>query len=110
MDERREIVFNWRNAQVLGFLVGFIFPVGWFAAAFLPLPAKPDLEMDEEKVMATNESLEAQLLRHEAIAADIRYENARWWRGLNRFMCAVGVVVIAIVITLAILGTRTGGF
>ena len=109
MDEKREILFNLRNAQVLGFILGFVFPISWFISAFLPLPPKPPLDAEHVgKIPSPN--IEAQLQKSFDIAADIRYENARWWRGLNRFMCVVGVVVIAVVITLAILGTRAGGF
>ena len=100
MDENRETLFNWRNAQVLGFILGFVFPVSWFIAAFLPLPPKPNLSMDEVSRIPTP-NIEAQLQQRLDIQDDIRYENARWWRCLNRIMCAVGSVVIVLVITLA---------
>ena len=101
MDENRETLFNWRNAQVLGFILGFVFPVSWFIAAFLPLPPKPSLNMDEVSRIPTP-NIEAQLQQSLDIADDIRYENARWWRCLNRIMSAVGMVVIVLVITLAV--------
>jgi hypothetical protein len=44
--------------------------------------------------------------RHLAGMAELQWQNARWWRNLNRWMCAVGVVVCVIVIVLAILGTK----
>ena len=100
VDEQREILFNRRNAQVFCFVVGFIFPVGWFVAAFLPLPPKPRLQMDEISRIPTP-NLEAQMIQQMDIADDVRYENARWWRNLNRLMCPVGFVVLVIVITLA---------
>ncbi|KNG81329.1 serine-rich protein [Aspergillus nomiae NRRL 13137] len=37
-----------------------------------------------------------------------RYENARWWRNLNRWMIPLGLVIITIVITLAVVGTKVG--
>lgn len=102
MDENREILMNRRNAQVFSFILGFIFPVSWFVAAFLPLPPKPSLQMDEINRIPTP-NLEAQLQQQIDVQEDIRYENARWWRILNRFMCLLGICVIAIVVTLAVI-------
>ena len=109
LDENNERIFNWRNAQLFAFILGFVFPLSWFVAAFLPLPRKPNLSSEYvQRIPALN--LEAQQQQKQDIADDVRYENARWWRILNRFMCAVGVVFIGVVITLAVLGTRPGGF
>ena len=102
MDENRETLFNWRNAQVLGFILGFVFPFSWFIASFLPLPPKPNLDMEQVSRIPTP-NVEARLQQKMDIADDIRYENARWWKGLNRLMCAVGTVVIVLVVTLAVI-------
>lgn len=101
MNEKQETIFNWRNAQVLGFILGFVFPLSWLVAAFLPLPPKPNLDMEQISRIPTP-NVEARLQQKMDIADDIRYENARWWRGLNRIMCAVGVVIIVLVVTLAV--------
>jgi hypothetical protein len=101
MDENRETLINLRNAQVLSFILGFLFPISWFIAAFLPLPPKPNLSMDEVSRIPTP-NIEAQLQQRLDIESDIRYENARWWRGLNRIMCAFGTVIVVLVITLAV--------
>jgi hypothetical protein len=102
MDENRESLFNWRNAQVLGFILGFVFPLSWFVAAFaLPLPPKPNLDMEQVSRIPTP-NIEARLQQKMDIEDDIRYENARWWRGLNRVMCVLGVVVVVLVVTLAV--------
>ena len=29
---------------------------------------------------------------------DARYENARWWRNINRVMCLVGLILIAAIV------------
>lgn len=29
---------------------------------------------------------------------EARYENARWWRNLNRLMCIIGVLIIAAIV------------
>ncbi|KIV92860.1 hypothetical protein PV10_04124 [Exophiala mesophila] len=46
------------------------------------------------------------LERHARGLEELKFQNARWWRNLNRWMCVVGVVVIVIVVILAVLGTR----
>jgi hypothetical protein len=102
MDERHETLLNWRNAQVLGFILGFVFPFSWFVAGFaLPLPPKPALDMEQVSRIPTP-NVEARMQQKMDIEADIRYENARWWRGLNRVMCVLGAVLIVLVITLAV--------
>jgi hypothetical protein len=102
VDERRETLLNWRNAQVLGFILGFVFPLSWLVAAFvLPLPPKPALDMEQVSRIPTPNPA-AKMQQKMDIEADIRYENARWWRGLNRFMCVLGVVVVVLVTTLAV--------
>ena len=37
---------------------------------------------------------------------EARYENARWWRNLNRVMCLLGVALVALVITLGVVGSE----
>lgn len=112
---------------MLGFMLGFIFPLSWFIAAFLPLPAKPVMSEVVHDPEVGGLTLQEQLDRQTAIREEIRYANLRWWRNLNRFMSIVGLVVIAInvsyddlrisrydgkltgsQITLAVIGTRRG--
>ncbi|KAJ5719606.1 hypothetical protein N7493_007184 [Penicillium malachiteum] len=103
-DSTTEPVFGRRNIQVYSFCLGFIFPLAWIIASFLPLPYQPKdgemIETDDEVEMA----LECQLLDLQ----QRRYNNARWWRNLNRWMISLGVVIIVIIITLAAIGTTTG--
>ena len=132
VDEANErfIAFDLRNAQVICFLLGFVCPPSWFVAAVLPLPRKTsmgDLEsVETEKQDPTTRAsgdgrmwrsidtvspdvhldLEERAKEQVALMERKRFENARWWRGLNRFMCVVGVVVIVVVVVLAVLGTR----
>lgn len=105
MDSTTEPVFGRRNIQVYSFCLGFIFPLAWIIASFLPLPPKPKMgpemmESDDDVEMA----IESQLLSLQ----QRRYDNARWWRNLNRWMVSLGVVIIVIIITLAVIGTTTG--
>lgn len=46
------------------------------------------------------------LERHARGLEELRFQNARWWRNLNRWMCIVGVVVIVVVVVLAVLGMK----
>jgi hypothetical protein len=39
---------------------------------------------------------------------DSRYQSAKWWRGLNRFMAVIGLLVIGAVVALAVIGVREG--
>lgn len=132
-----------RTAQVVLFTTGFLLPLTWFVAAFLPLPKRPDGLGDLEKRAAASAQYQAQLLqqqrssrfsvqqlqqqqldvaeweqmdivaklrleRHAQGVEELRFQNARWWRNLNRVMCAVGLVVIVVVIVLAVLGAKSG--
>ena len=40
---------------------------------------------------------------------EARYENARWWRNLNRLMGFIGVALIACVITLGVVAGQMRG-
>ena len=57
-----------------------------------------------KEVMHDPESLGPTLqvqLDHRATAVqEARYANLRWWRNLNRFMCIVGLVVVAIIVSI----------
>lgn len=98
LDEQGEGFLTRRNAQVIAFIVGFVLPLAWFVAAFLPLPPKP-LNQEDLEQMTQTEEVEASLAYRLNVIDEIRYENARWWRNLNRFMCSVGVVVIVLVVS-----------
>jgi hypothetical protein len=96
MDSTNEPLFGRRNIQVYSFCLGFIFPLAWIIASFLPLPAMPKLgpemtESDDDVEMA----LETQLWNLQRR----RYNNARWWRNLNRWMISLGVVIIVIIVS-----------
>ncbi|KAH6636608.1 hypothetical protein F5144DRAFT_187034 [Chaetomium tenue] len=100
-------VLGRRNAQVLLFIIGFIFPLAWMVAAFLPLPPNPkslDVENGENKYTSTHPAF-----RYQKYAVDeTRYESARWWRNLNRGMSIIGLLIIGAVVALAVIGVRQG--
>lgn len=67
------------------------------------LSQDPDWESGSLDMLA-----KLRLQRHRAGVAELTYQNARWWRNLNRWMCTVGIVVIVLVVVLAVLGTKKG--
>jgi hypothetical protein len=111
IDEKSDPIFTWRNAHMVGFMLGFVFPISWFIAALLPLPPIPEMRELVHDPETGDLSLQAQLDHRTAVAEEIKYANLRWWRNLNRFMCIVGLVIIAIVVSHSLLASgysRTG--
>ncbi|KAL4877674.1 hypothetical protein BJY04DRAFT_197615 [Aspergillus karnatakaensis] len=104
LDSRTEPILGRRNIQVWSFCLGFICPLTWLIASFLPLPRKPEMLMEENQGPELEVTLKARLCDLERR----RYLNARWWRNLNRWMNPLGLVIITIIITLAIVGTTVG--
>ncbi|KAK6607154.1 hypothetical protein H4I95_04803 [Botrytis cinerea] len=108
--------FGRRNIQVVLFITGFLLPFTWMIAAFLPLPTKPVHEM-REREDSTGHLTQARdvesrgnndYAKEFGPLDEARYESARWWRNLNRWMSVVGLLIIAAIIILAIEGTRKG--
>ncbi|MCJ1286545.1 hypothetical protein MMC26_005891 [Xylographa opegraphella] len=92
-----------RNVQIWLFVLGFIFAPAWMIAAFLPLPRPPqatppaspngpNIAHDIEKALGPFDQA--------------RYENARYWRIMNRFMSVIGILIIVAIIILAVVGSR----
>lgn len=91
-----------RNAQVWLFAFGFIFPLAWVVAAFLPLPAQPNASLPRNPGVARD--LEKQLFPEDSR----RFENARWWRNVNRAMVPVAVAIVVAVVVLVVVAARSG--
>ncbi|KAE8388841.1 hypothetical protein BDV23DRAFT_194952 [Aspergillus alliaceus] len=94
MDSRTEPFLGRRNIQVWSFCLGFVCPFAWLIAAFLPLPPKPDMMLDEDSEPGREKTLQMRVLDLERK----RYENARWWRNLNRWMNPLGLLIITIIV------------
>ena len=81
-------------------------PKAWFIAAFLPLPLKLAIANAKGKEVSRQiqvlEDLEQQL----GTVDEARYENARWWRNVNRVMSGFGVLIIVAVIALVAVAAR----
>ncbi|KAI1384491.1 uncharacterized protein F4822DRAFT_365353 [Hypoxylon trugodes] len=101
-------VFGRRNIQVVLFVLGFLFPFAWMVAAFLPLPPKPMLAMDERDQSTTEfqASEHGEPPRRHVLIDDSRYQSARWWRNINRFMAVAGLLILGAVAALIVIGVR----
>ena len=83
----------------------------WFIAAILPLPEKPasfdphagsdpmERGRGNDVYLRTNPGALAAMELEER-----RYQKARWWRTLNRFMCFAGLAIVGAVVSLIRLG------
>ncbi|KAL4801699.1 hypothetical protein BDV18DRAFT_148590 [Aspergillus unguis] len=94
LDSRSEPILGRRNIQVWAFVLGFICPLTWLIASFLPLPKKPEMIMEENRGPEGEATLKMRLYDLERR----RYMNARWWRNLNRWMNPLGLVIAAIIV------------
>lgn len=71
--------------------------------AVLPLPPNPTLEMEERDNSTSNLSsnqADHDFRRQFGPMDEARFESARWWRRLNRWMSLVGLLIIAAVVSI----------
>ncbi|KAI8635018.1 hypothetical protein F5Y19DRAFT_470069 [Xylariaceae sp. FL1651] len=106
-------VFGRRNIQLVLFALGFIFPFAWMIAALLPLPPNPQLDMQELDRSTTRfqipEDAEPEsLYQRVSPTDDSRYQSARWWRNLNRFMSIIGLLILGAIAALIVIGIKQG--
>lgn len=104
-------MFGRRNIQVVLFVVGFIFPFSWMIGAVLPLPKPSPLAMIERDTSFSDlgsRTHSHEYERHIESVDEVRYQNARWWRLLNRCMSVIGFLIIGAVIGLVIASIRQG--
>ncbi|KAM0223109.1 hypothetical protein ACHAPA_011618 [Fusarium lateritium] len=88
-----------RNAQVTMFVVGFIFPLAWMFAAFIPIkPAAPsgDIERNDSST-----KLHKQNGQDDAV-----FTSAIWWRKVNRGMSIIGLLILGAIIALIVIGVQ----
>lgn len=100
-DSLGTIFFSRQNRQILLFCLGFLCPLAWILASFLPLPQDPALVESPSQV-----DLERQFAQALGPLDDRSYQKAMWWRNLNRVMAAVGTLLIGVIIALGILASR----
>jgi len=71
-------------------------------ASFLPLPQRRVRDMEERgqgDAHGSNEALD-DYSRQFGPMDDARYESARWWRTLNRYMSVPGVLIVTAAVSL----------
>ncbi|KAF1990596.1 hypothetical protein K402DRAFT_400793 [Aulographum hederae CBS 113979] len=97
------LLFSKSNRQIALFCLGFIFPLAWILAAFLPLPVNP-----HDRVDATPSQLDVEqaIQRNLGPIDEKRYLKAQWWRNLNRIMSIAGILVIGAVVALAVIAVK----
>lgn len=97
------ILFSRSNRQVLLFAFGFVFPFAWMLASFLPLP-RPHQRLIEKAAAAGKEQPKREsLMTRDLDPRDVkRFAKAKWWRGLNRVMSFVGILIITIIVSLEV--------
>ncbi|KAM0334075.1 hypothetical protein ACHAQA_001095 [Verticillium albo-atrum] len=84
-------------------------PSPWMVAAFLPLPPRPYSDMAErEQTGSSLPDIDTELPRRVAHIDEMHYRSACWWRNLNRIMALVGILIVAAIVTLAVVGVKQG--
>ncbi|KAI1115034.1 hypothetical protein F5Y14DRAFT_143414 [Nemania sp. NC0429] len=106
-------VFGRRNIQVILFVLGFIFPFAWMIAAFLPLPPNPQFDMQERnkstaRFRMPDDSGPEPFHQQVGLIDDSRYQSARWWRNLNRYMSIIGLLILGAIVALIVVGIKQG--
>ncbi|OJD20792.1 hypothetical protein ACJ73_07872 [Blastomyces percursus] len=96
LDETAEGLFGRRNTQVYAFALGFVFPLAWIIAAFIPLP--PQVSHINEEATTSRPDLEHAFNNRVVLVDEVRHANARWWRNVNRVMSPLGLAIIVIVV------------
>ncbi|KAF1844570.1 uncharacterized protein K460DRAFT_376228 [Cucurbitaria berberidis CBS 394.84] len=94
-------LFGRQNRQILLFCLGFIFPLAWIIASFLPLPLDPNLASTPSQA-----DIEQQFAQQFGPTDDKAFQKATWWRNLNRIMSGIGTLLIGLIIALSILASR----
>lgn len=69
--------------------------LAWILASLIPLPPAPVLT---PPVTPTSPNVAHDLEKAVGSIDQARYENARWWRNINRIMAVVGILIIAAIV------------
>lgn len=74
--------------------------IAWIIASFLPLP--PRVSQINGEATTSRPDLEHAFNSRVVLVDEVRRANARWWRNVNRVMSPVGLVIIAIVVSVIV--------
>lgn len=92
-----------QNRQITLFCMGFVCPLLWIVAAFLPIPRRPmDPRISEDALKVEDGGAGPRYsVGPDAFdwQQETRYLKARWWRHLNRIMSVVGIAVIGAIVS-----------
>lgn len=64
----------------------------WIIASLLPLPPKPS------EFYQDGSDVERAINERVALKDELVYENARWWRNLNRCLSPLGIAIITVIV------------
>lgn len=72
-------------------------------AALLPLPLNPALDKerghDTSNLEDGSNDISNDYARQFGPMGEARYESARWWRNINRWMSVVGISIVIVVVS-----------
>jgi len=88
------------NRQIVLFIIGFVMPLAWLLAAVLPIPRRPAMrmmsEVDGRAGPAAGVGGSWDLFDEQDVA---RWQKARRWRLTNRIMSVVGLLIVAVIVS-----------
>ncbi|KAF3924985.1 hypothetical protein AA313_de0201330 [Arthrobotrys entomopaga] len=118
------------NFHLILACVGFVFPLAWFIGAFYPLPEQKRRERRERQEIrravqgvvappSRSSHVRGPSVTHYDDSVDTeslpsfttfeegrRWDNARWWRNVNRILSVFGILVIGAIIALLVVGLK----
>ena len=91
------------DRQHLLFCLGFLLPLCWWIAAFLPLPDEvPAWHNQIDDIEAGPRSRVSKEARDMEAEFQRRYDTALWWRRVNRILSPIGLLVIGAIVALVV--------
>ncbi|KAK6362011.1 hypothetical protein TWF730_005715 [Orbilia blumenaviensis] len=118
------------NIHLVLACVGFVFPIAWFIGAFHPLPEQKRRERRERQEIrrvvqgavippSRSSHVRGPSITHYEDSVDTeslpsfttyeegrRWDNARWWRNVNRVMSVFGILILGAIIALLVVGLK----
>ncbi len=90
-----------RNRQIILFICGFVMPISWFVASFLPLPERVEIPpmTEQDLTVKSRREMLMEMNRFWTPIDERRLQSARWWRIMNRIFSVVGVVVLVLIVS-----------
>lgn len=97
------------DRQLILFCLGFILPICWIVAAFLPLPQfYGPIRKNPHSTTGEFASYTVDVEASHSVEDEQKYENAKWWRRVNRILSGIGMAMIGAIVTLGVVATMRG--